>query len=73
MNVRNRRFRIASHADGSRGRRRHLSGSKDLLCRKKLRRHARAMGFEADREAPFFFLEPADAIFTDGGKSPTRE
>ncbi|AIO36053.1 fumarylacetoacetate (FAA) hydrolase family protein [Burkholderia cenocepacia] len=30
--------------------------------------HAREMGFEVDREAPFFFLKPADAIVTDGGK-----
>ena len=28
--------------------------------------HAREMGFEVDREAPFFFLKPADAIELDG-------
>jgi fumarylpyruvate hydrolase len=26
------------------------------------------MGFEVDREAPFFFLKPADAIVADGAK-----
>jgi fumarylpyruvate hydrolase len=29
--------------------------------------HAREMGFEADREAPFFFMKPADAIVIDNG------
>ncbi|HET9933350.1 MAG TPA: fumarylacetoacetate hydrolase family protein [Polyangiaceae bacterium] len=28
--------------------------------------HAREMGFEAEREAPFFFTKPADAIVLDG-------
>jgi len=28
--------------------------------------HAREMGFEVDREEPFFFLKPADAIELDG-------
>ena len=28
--------------------------------------HAHEMGFEVDREAPFFFLKPADAIVADG-------
>ena len=30
--------------------------------------HAHEMGFEVDREAPFFFLKPADAIVADGAK-----
>ncbi|WP_339706611.1 fumarylacetoacetate hydrolase family protein [uncultured Sphingosinicella sp.] len=28
--------------------------------------HAREMGFEPDREAPFFFLKPADAVVENG-------
>lgn len=28
--------------------------------------HAHEMGFEVDREAPFFFLKPADAVVGDG-------
>jgi len=29
--------------------------------------HAREMGHDPDREPPFFFMKPADAIVTDGG------
>lgn len=32
--------------------------------------HAREMGFEIDREAPFFFLKPADAIEPDDAAIP---
>ena len=32
--------------------------------------HAREMGFEADREEPFFFTKPADAIVLDGAAIP---
>jgi fumarylpyruvate hydrolase len=32
--------------------------------------HAREMGHDPTREAPFFFLKPADAIVTDGGDFP---
>lgn len=32
--------------------------------------HAREMGFVADREAPFFFLKPADAVVQDGDDVP---
>jgi fumarylpyruvate hydrolase len=32
--------------------------------------HAKEMGFNADREAPFFFLKPADAIVMDGTSIP---
>ena len=32
--------------------------------------HAREMGFEVDREEPFFFLKPADAIEPDGAVIP---
>ena len=28
--------------------------------------HAREMGHDPDREPPFFFMKPADAIVTDG-------
>ena len=33
--------------------------------------HAREMGHDPDREAPFFFMKPADAVVTDG-RFPTR-
>lgn len=29
--------------------------------------HAREMGGDPSREAPFFFMKPADAIVADGG------
>jgi fumarylpyruvate hydrolase len=29
--------------------------------------HAREMGHDPDREPPFFFMKPADALVTDGG------
>ncbi|WP_207484854.1 fumarylacetoacetate hydrolase family protein [Arenibaculum pallidiluteum] len=32
--------------------------------------HAREMGHDPDREPPFFFLKPADAIVPDGGTMP---
>jgi fumarylpyruvate hydrolase len=32
--------------------------------------HAREMGFEVDREEPFFFTKPADAIVLDGASIP---
>jgi fumarylpyruvate hydrolase len=32
--------------------------------------HAREMGHDPDREPPFFFLKPADAIVTDGNDFP---
>ncbi len=32
--------------------------------------HAREMGFEPDREAPFFFSKPADAIVQNGATIP---
>ena len=32
--------------------------------------HAREMGFEPEREAPFFFTKPADAIVADGATIP---
>lgn len=32
--------------------------------------HAREMGHDPDRESPFFFLKPADAIVSDGGNFP---
>jgi fumarylpyruvate hydrolase len=32
--------------------------------------HAREMGHDPDREPPFFFLKPADALVQDGGVSP---
>ena len=32
--------------------------------------HAREMGHDPDREPPFFFLKPADAIVTDGADFP---
>lgn len=32
--------------------------------------HAREMGFEPEREAPFFFAKPADAIVRDGATIP---
>ncbi|MCW2245146.1 fumarylpyruvate hydrolase [Azospirillum fermentarium] len=32
--------------------------------------HAREMGADPDKEPPFFFMKPADAIVTDGGVVP---
>ena len=32
--------------------------------------HAREMGADPDREAPFFFTKPADAVLTKGGDMP---
>lgn len=32
--------------------------------------HAHEMGFEVDRESPFFFLKPADAIVSSGATIP---
>jgi len=32
--------------------------------------HAREMGFDPDREPPFFFTKPGDAIVMDGAKIP---
>ncbi len=32
--------------------------------------HAREMGFDPDREPPFFFTKPGDAIVQDGAKIP---
>jgi fumarylpyruvate hydrolase len=32
--------------------------------------HAREMGHDPDREPPFFFLKPADAVLTDGKDFP---
>ncbi|WIB26797.1 fumarylacetoacetate hydrolase family protein [Curtobacterium sp. MCSS17_015] len=32
--------------------------------------HARAMGHDPDREPPFFFGKPADALVTDGADTP---
>ena len=32
--------------------------------------HAREMGHDPDREPPFFFSKPADALLTDGGGLP---
>ena len=32
--------------------------------------HAREMGFDPDREPPFFFMKPADAIVADGSEIP---
>jgi fumarylpyruvate hydrolase len=32
--------------------------------------HAREMGFDPDREPPFFFMKPADAIVADGTEVP---
>ncbi|GGO36445.1 fumarylacetoacetase [Gemmobacter aquaticus] len=32
--------------------------------------HAREMGHDPDREPPFFFSKPADALLTDGGSLP---
>ena len=34
------------------------------------RAHAIEMGFDPDREAPFFFLKPADALLTGGADMP---
>lgn len=34
--------------------------------------HAREMGGDPSREAPFFFMKPADAIVADGGVVPIR-
>ena len=33
--------------------------------------HAREMGGDPDREPPFFFMKPRDAIVTDGNESRT--
>lgn len=35
--------------------------------------HAREMGHDPDREPPFFFMKPADAIVTDGNDFPYPE
>jgi fumarylpyruvate hydrolase len=32
--------------------------------------HAREMGFDPDREPPFFFMKPADAIVAEGSQIP---
>ncbi|MDX2102246.1 MAG: fumarylacetoacetate hydrolase family protein [Alphaproteobacteria bacterium] len=32
--------------------------------------HAREMGFDPDREPPFFFMKPSDAIVPNGGTMP---
>jgi fumarylpyruvate hydrolase len=32
--------------------------------------HAREMGRDPDREAPFFFLKPADTVVDDGATAP---
>src|ERR1700733_2791016 len=32
--------------------------------------HVREMGFNPDREEPFFFMKPADAIVQPGGRVP---
>ena len=32
--------------------------------------HAREMGHDPDREPPFFFAKPADALVTDGADMP---
>ncbi|MDN8867415.1 fumarylacetoacetate hydrolase family protein, partial [Staphylococcus aureus] len=32
--------------------------------------HAREMGHDPDREPPFFFSKPADALVVDGGAFP---
>ncbi len=32
--------------------------------------HAREMGSDPDREPPFFFMKPADALVTDGADTP---
>jgi fumarylpyruvate hydrolase len=32
--------------------------------------HVREMGFDPDREEPFFFMKPADAVVPDGGTVP---
>lgn len=32
--------------------------------------HAREMGHDPDRESPFFFMKPADALVTGGGDMP---
>lgn len=32
--------------------------------------HAREMGHDPDREAPFFFMKPADALVIDGAEMP---
>ena len=32
--------------------------------------HAREMGFDPDREPPFFFMKPADAIVAEGSEIP---
>jgi fumarylpyruvate hydrolase len=32
--------------------------------------HAREMGFDPEREEPFFFMKPADAVVPDGGTVP---
>ncbi len=32
--------------------------------------HAREMGFDPDREPPFFFMKPADALVAEGGDVP---
>jgi fumarylpyruvate hydrolase len=32
--------------------------------------HAREMGADPDREPPFFFQKPADAVLTGGGEMP---
>ena len=34
--------------------------------------HAREMGHDPDREPPFFFTKPADAVVPGGGRFPTR-
>jgi fumarylpyruvate hydrolase len=34
--------------------------------------HAREMGKDPTREAPFFFTKPADAVVDDGPWCPTR-
>ena len=35
--------------------------------------HAREMGHDPDREAPFFFTKPADALVTAGADTPRHE
>src|SRR4029077_2091114 len=34
--------------------------------------HAREMGKDPDKEPPFFFLKPADAVLPEGGRMQSR-
>jgi fumarylpyruvate hydrolase len=52
-----------------------IAGSEDLFPVRRVycvgrnyAAHAREMGHDPDREPPFFFMKPADALVTGGGR-----